>query len=266
MEPDIAEVSNLFVYRFPHLAEFTEIRHGIFTRRAGFSQPPYNGLNISVSVGDAPIDTRRNRLAVSGYFDGNELFFLHQVHGSDIIFLDTDRETAARDQKIPTGDAAITNIPGKVLVVQVADCQPVLLFDPVQKVIAAVHSGWRGSLQNIIGKTIAAMADRFQCQPADIRAGIGPSLGPCCSEFIHYRQEIPKPFWKYQKAENHFDFWELSRDQLQEAGVSRNHIHISGLCTKCRHDLFFSYRRQKVTGRFAGAIVLNNNPNRSDND
>ena len=266
MEPDIAEVNNLFVYRFPHLTKYTEIRHGIFTRMAGFSQAPYNGLNISESVGDAPDATRKNRLAVSGYFDGHELFFMHQVHGADIIFLDTDRETSPRDHKNPTGDAAITNIPGKVLVVQVADCQPVLLYDPVRKVIAAVHSGWRGSLQNIIGKTIAAMADRFQCQPADIIAGIGPSLGPCCSEFIHYRQEIPESFWKYRKNENHFDFWKLSCDQMQEAGVREDHIQISGLCTRCRHDLFFSYRRQKVTGRFAGAIALNDNHSRSYDD
>ena len=146
--------------------------------------------------------------------------------------------------------------------IQVADCQPVLLFDPNQKVIAAVHSGWRGSLQNIIGKTIISMVHHFHCSPEKIIAGIGPSLGPCCSEFVHYRKEIPGAFWKYKKNETHFDFWELSRDQMRETGVKTSNIHISGLCTKCRNDLFFSYRRQKITGRFAGVIGLNRSDRR----
>jgi hypothetical protein len=230
---------------------------------SGFSKGSFQGLNVSTTVGDDPDHTAGNRRAISGYFDGYELVFIRQVHGSDIVLLKKNQKHGPSIHDEKTGDAMITNIPGKILVVQVADCQPVLLFDPGQKVVAAVHSGWRGSLLNIIGKTVLSMADHFDCDPEQIIAGIGPSLGPCCAEFIHYRKEIPECFWKYQKTENHFDFWELSLDQLQEAGVRENNIHISGLCTKCRHDLFFSYRKQPVTGRFAGAIGLKTEFNRS---
>lgn len=263
MKSEFSEQNSLTVYRFPNLSGFTEIHHGVFTRMSGFSKGSFQGLNVSTTVGDDPDHTAGNRRAISGYFDGYELVFIRQVHGSDIVLLKKNQKHGPSIHDEKTGDAMITNIPGKILVVQVADCQPVLLFDPGQKVVAAVHSGWRGSLLNIIGKTVLSMADHFDCDPEQIIAGIGPSLGPCCAEFIHYRKEIPECFWKYQKTENHFDFWELSLDQLQEAGVRENNIHISGLCTKCRHDLFFSYRKQPVTGRFAGAIGLKTEFNRS---
>lgn len=257
MPPELSQKNSLHFYQFPNLARFPEIRHGVFTRLSGFSKAPFQGLNVSINVGDDPENIARNRHAISTCLDEDELVFIHQVHGSDIILLKKENSDSPRVDKVQTGDAVITDIPGKMLVIQVADCQPVLLFDPDQKVVAAVHSGWRGSLQNIIGKTIMSMVQHFHCNPEKIIAGIGPSLGPCCCEFIHYREEIPSSFWKYQKNEHHFDFWELSCDQIRETGVRPGNIHISGLCTKCRNDLFFSYRSQKITGRCAGVIGLN---------
>ncbi len=298
MPPELSKKNGLHFYQFPNLAQFTEIKHGMFTRLSGFSKGPFQGLNVSVNVGDDPESVARNRHAILTCLDEDELVFIHQVHGSDIILLSqfqNDEKPSHRRRPVSrkvlkildsgfrrndnkrllklallkkentdtplihnnqTGDAIITDIPGKMLVIQTADCQPVLLFDPNQKVVAAVHSGWRGSLQNIIGKTIMSMVHHFHCSPEKIIAGVGPSLGPCCCEFVHYRKEIPDSFWKYQKKENHFDFWELSQDQMLETGVRTNNIHISGLCTKCRNDLFFSYRRQKITGRCAGVIGL----------
>ena len=90
----------------------------------------------------------------------------------------------------------------------------------------------------------------------NILAGIGPSLGPCCGEFVNYRKELPEGFWKYGDDANRFDFWAVSRDQLTASGVREKNIHLSRLCTKCRTDLFFSYRGEGTTGRFMAVIGL----------
>jgi copper oxidase (laccase) domain-containing protein len=87
-------------------------------------------------------------------------------------------------------------------------------------------------------------------------AGIGPSLGPCCAEFINYREEIPQVYWRYKDADHNFDFWSLSREQLLHAGVPAKNIETSRICTRCRTDEFFSYRAAKTTGRFAAVIGL----------
>lgn len=98
------------------------------------------------------------------------------------------------------------------------------------------------------------MKSRYGCRAADVHAGIGPSLGPCCAEFKNYRSEIPRHLWDYRGPDDHFDFWAMSRDQLRQAGVPAGNIVSSRLCTRCRTDLFFSYRGEKVTGRFAALI------------
>jgi copper oxidase (laccase) domain-containing protein len=109
---------------------------------------------------------------------------------------------------------------------------------------------------NVAGRTLAVMAERFGCDPADVQVGVGPSLGPCCAEFVNYREEIPRELWGYRRNSAYFDFWAMSRDQLSRAGVPQDQIHISGLCTKCRTDSFFSYRAEKTTGRFPAVIGL----------
>jgi len=137
-----------------------------------------------------------------------------------------------------------------------ADCQSILLYDPIQKVIANVHCGWRGSTKNIAGRTVDVMNKRFGCNRRDLIAGISPSLGPCCAEFVNYRSEIPQKFWRYKSANDHFDFWALSREQLIAAGLLRENIETGGICTKCNTDAFFSYRGEGQTGRFASVIGL----------
>jgi YfiH family protein len=140
--------------------------------------------------------------------------------------------------------------------VQVADCQAILLYDPIRRVVGNVHSGWRGSIRNIVDRTVKKMIAEFSCVPREMVAAVGPSLGPCCAEFIHFRDEIPEPFWKYKDESDHFDFWAITRDQLSAAGLSEKNIHISQMCTKCRGDLFYSYRCEHHTGRFAVFIGL----------
>ena len=150
----------------------------------------------------------------------------------------------------------ITQIPGAGLVIQAADCQSVMLCDPVRGVAANIHSGWRGSISNIIGACIDTMKREFAVDPADLSAGIGPSLGPCCAEFVHYRKEIPEGFWKYKDDKDRFDFWQISRDQLMAAGVKPENVECAHVCTMCNPQLFYSYRREGSTGRFAAVLGL----------
>jgi len=155
-----------------------------------------------------------------------------------------------------TGDAVVTDVSGTHLVIQVADCQSVMLYDPSRRVVANVHSGWRGSIKNIIGRTVKVMESVFNCHATNMFAGIGPSLGPCCAEFINYKDEIPAAFWNYKDHSHHFDFWRISRDQLATAGIPAEQICSSDLCTKCNTNTFFSYRGEGVTGRFAAVIGI----------
>ena len=251
--------NGLTLYRFQHLSRYPGICHGITTRQGGISPPPFDSLNLAGSVGDGSVYVEANRRQVQARFDGMDPVYLKQVHSSIVAVLD-GLATGEAPHLPAQADAVVTDRPGRLLTILVADCQPVMLYDPVRSVIANIHSGWRGSIANIIGRTVAVMKRRFACRPADILAGIGPSLGPCCAEFVHFRREIPSTLWSYQVAENHFDFWALSRDQLVQAGLRPQHIEVGGVCTRCRSDLFFSYRASNVTGRMAAVIGLAMSP------
>ena len=245
-------------YQFRNLAAYSGIEHRIFARSGGHSQPPFESLNVCYGVGDTRKNVSANRGVISHTMTTGRLVFVRQVHGCEIAMLSPNRkkrDKANADRAI-TADAVVTNLDGKNLVIQVADCQAVLLYEPVRRVIANVHCGWRGSVQNIIGRTIEVMKQHFGCHPGRIQAGIGPSLGPCCAEFINYRKEIPMEFWRYKDLNAYFDFWSLSRDQMIQAGMAEINIELSGICTRCHTDDFFSYRAARTTGRFAAVIGL----------
>ncbi|MFO7962512.1 MAG: peptidoglycan editing factor PgeF [Desulfobacterales bacterium] len=249
-------------YQFSHFSQIDFLRHGIFTRHGGVSPVPFDSLNIARSVGDKPDHVNRNRRIISDAMGVSEMTFIHQVHGTDVRVLAHEGFAGSGLQAgTTTGDAMVTDTPGKNLVIQVADCQAVMMVDPVLRVIANVHAGWRGVVLDIIGKTVAVMKDRFGCRPDRMLAGTGPSLGPCCAEFIHYRREIPKTFWRYMNHEVYVDLWAISRDQIISAGVPEDNIESSGICTRCRSDDFFSYRKHKTTGRFAAVIGIGDDGN-----
>jgi YfiH family protein len=251
------QANGVTVYEFPNLKALPRVRHAVFTRSNGHSRKPYASLNASFGVGDDPRHVQGNRRVIQESLAADELVFARQVHGTRILDcakpggLPTNPPPAA-----PEGDALVTDKPRRFVAIQVADCQPILLADARQRVVAGVHAGWRGSIRNIIGRTVRHLQRRFSVDPSDLVAGIGPSLGPCCAEFVNYRREIPEAFWDYKNESDHFDFWAVSRDQLAAAGVPAENIHVSGICTRCRTDLFFSYRGEGRTGRFAAAIGL----------
>ncbi|KPJ77166.1 MAG: hypothetical protein AMJ54_09140 [Deltaproteobacteria bacterium SG8_13] len=250
--------NGLSFFQFDQMLEHPQLRHAVFTRRNGCSSPPFSSLNTSFGVGDDPEHVKRNRQAIQSSLKARQMVFARQVHGVDVQVITSEKsENPMQADSVPSVvDAMATNLRHRFLTVQVADCQPVLLYDPHRKAVANVHAGWRGSIRNIVGRTVQAMQEAFQSDPGDIIAGVGPSLGPCCAEFRHYRREIPQRFWRYKDGDHHFDFWAISRDQLVAAGVGSENIQVSGICTRCHPELFFSYRGEGITGRFAAVIGL----------
>jgi len=246
-------------YRFESLVPFPEIRHGIFTRHFGCSTGPFESLNVSFGLGDKAAHVKENRQVIARALGSNDLVYAQQVHGDQVLILNPENFVSDVDseQVLGTGDALVTDASGKFLTIQLADCQSILLYDATRRVIANIHSGWRSIIRNIAGRTVHVMQKHFKCHPADIIAGIGPSLGPCCAAFVNYRKEIPEIFWQYKTANNHFDFWAVSCDQLADAGVPRENIEVSNVCTRCNTAVFFSYRGEGQTGRFASVIGIN---------
>ena len=232
--------------------------HGFFNRHGGTSIYPYDTNNVSFGVGDTNSNVMSNREVVKKSLGIQHLLSAHQVHGEKVY--STNGISIEQDVEIDGYDALVTNQRGVGLMVQQADCQAVLFHDPAKEVIAAAHCGWRGSVVEILQKTVAVMVEDFGCTPVDIIAAVSPSLGPCCAEFINYKDELPEEFHEFQVQEKYFDFWRISRMQLMDAGLRDEAVHTMNICTSCSSD-YFSYRRSRRegmenTGRNCSLIAL----------
>ena len=231
--------------------------YGFFTSLGGESKEPFSSLNVGLHVGDDRYTVIANREIVKNTMGVSFLLSALQVHGTKVH---VQNKSLMADREVDGYDALITNQKGVALMVQHADCQGVLLYDKVSGVIAAVHNGWRGSVQDVLGKVVGIMARDYLAHPGDVQALIGPSLGPCCAEFLNYKKELPEDFLEFRVGENHFDFWKISQKQLMKSGLQKANIGISGQCTLCSHN-YFSYRKavqtgDGVTGRNGSVIVL----------
>jgi len=181
-----------------------------------------------------------------------------QVHGDDVMVV---LETPANPKELCTAaaDIIMTATPEVAVGVQAADCVPLLFEDRRTGAVAAAHAGWRGTAAGVAGKSVRAMIERFGVRVDEVVVAIGPSIGPCC-----YRvgEELLAAFgadgrrWFYRRAnELMLNLWRANRDQLAEAGVKGEHIHVAELCTAMHPDLFPSFRRDgEGTGRIAAAI------------
>ena len=229
-----------------------DVSAGTLSRHGGTSGGPYHSRNVGLHVGDDETRVLRNRELIKVQLGLPRLVSAKQVHGESVLVVDSMPDA---DVEYSDHDALMTNITGVGLMIQQADCQAVMLYDPEHRAVANIHSGWRGSVANIIAKTVGAMTKAYGTKPEALLAAISPSLGPCCGEFTQYNTELPPAFHAYQVRPNHFDFWAISRDQLRDSGVLVEHIEIAGKCTVCDKN-YFSYRREKVTGRFASVIGM----------
>ncbi len=220
---------------FDKLAAFPNLVHGIFLKDHDFANPKIHSEQILKQWS-------LQSLAYGG-----------QVHGTHVSVVKNAKE---QQQIFPVTDALMTCQKGVALMILHADCQAGLVYDPKNQAIAAVHSGWRGSSQNIFGKVLRAMEEAFGSRPGDLQVCIGPSLGPFAAEFKNYAQELPPTFLPYKVRTNYFDFWTISQRQLIDAGVLKQNIEIMGLCTYSNPTYCYSYRRNKDARRHASFIAL----------
>ncbi len=254
--------------RFESLPDNGRVQHAIFTRQGGVSPAPFASLNLSVSVPDEKERVYANRRRAYGVYgrDTHTVVHAHLVHGRDVACV----TQANNGTWLPEVDAILTNQPGCALTMNFADCTPILLYDPVHHAIGLGHAGWQGTVKDLPGAMVAAMQREFGSDPAELIAGVGPCIGPCCYEVgevvvtaVHAAFPDPEtlflPNLQSPISNPRFDLPEANRRNLQRAGV--RHIELADLCTACRTDLFFSHRaEQGKTGRFGSIFILGDTP------
>ncbi len=251
--------NGLAFYQFETLQGL--IRHGVFTRLGGVSAPPFATLNTGHTVGDAPAAVAENLRRICRALDVEAASVAtgYQVHGVSVALI--GRQDCGRVR--PAADILLTDQAGIPLMQRFADCVPLVLYDPARHVLGLAHAGWRGSVQGVAREAVRAMREAFGSCPADVVAGVGPSIGPCCYEVgPEVAAQVRAGFaegerWLLPQAGGvlHLDLWAANRDQLLAAGVAQ--VEVAGLCTACRSGEFFSHRAEKGrTGRFGVLAVM----------
>jgi YfiH family protein len=271
------------VLQVPALTRIPWLVHGFSTRPGGISlMDGEKVLNLGFTEWDSRENVLENRRRFQSALGASDLklISLKQIH-SDVIYL-----FDAAPTEPCRGDASATSRPGLLLGVQTADCVPILLVDPKKRAIAAVHAGWRGTLQRIVAKAIGKMQMEFGTKPGDLLAAIGPAIGGCCYEVgtevaIQFQSQFadapewfdefrtgdePNPIqWLNMMPPGHqpppknvlLDLKKANRAQLLGAGLRPSNISVSGLCTACRRDLLFSYRKEGLrSGRLMSVIGI----------
>ena len=257
----------LSVLQFANLSNFPELLHFCTTRVEGCSTNNYSSLNLGFNSGDLSDNVIKNRVTLCDALEisSDRLVFPKQTHTANVKtitsrFFELDKE--AHRKFLNETDAVITDLKNACVAVKTADCVPILLFDPKRKVVAAVHAGWRGTVQNIVSMTINKMVKEFGCEPCDLFAGIGPSISP---EVYEVGEEVWTQFDpEFYKATNPvkpdkrlLDLWSANYHQLIMAGVPSDQIEIARICTWSDPVQFFSARRDGLrTGRMATGIML----------
>jgi YfiH family protein len=255
------------------LARVHGLAHGFSTRLGGVSRcyrphlPQDQGdLNLGFTKDDDRENVRTNRTRFLSAIDGSDFRhfgLLVQQHTPTIHALRSLAEAATSFTlpAITPGDGLITNIPGLLLTVQIADCVPVLVYDKGRRAIGAFHAGWRGTVARIVEHGIAAMTAEYNTAPADILAAIGPSIGPASykvGEEVHTAFTTNFPYAsELFSADMNLDLWEANRRQLLTAGVLAENITILAEDTAADTAHFFSHRAENGhTGRMMAAIGI----------
>ena len=243
------EKNRLEWLEFDLLSEHPSLFAGTFLRHGGTSIGNYVSLNTSNNIGDHPDSVKVNREMIRQTIEIPRLSFLNQVHGNEVVEITHDNF-----QKVFEADAFFTKEKGIALNITHADCQAAVFYDKENDIIAAVHAGWRGLVKNIYKSLVEYLVQNENTKPENLIACISPSLGPQHAEFKNYKEEFPKEYWDYQK-DKHFDLWAIAKAQLREVGLQDENIEITEVCTYSNPKDYFSYRRDKITGRHATVIA-----------
>ena len=240
--------------------------NGFSTRIGGVSPLPENDLNLAGFGEDSDENIYENRRRFLNVFGGNfNLTTVWQVHGDDVKVIETKSDVQSTEEKF---DAIVSDLSNLLVGVKTADCVPILLGDPKNKAFAAVHAGWRGTVESIAPKAIEKMRERYGTNPKDLVCAVGPAAG--CKNYEVGKEVIDAFAEKFSDCENLFD--ETRKDhalinlhlankkQLINSGVPEENIFTAPFCTIERTDLFFSYRKEKniykKTGRLLSVIGL----------
>ncbi len=248
-------------YQFDHYSKEKTLIHAVSKKNFGEEY----AFSLALHTGETQERIIANRESLVRQLSVEEktvFVTANQIHSDHIVVIDKKEMRGWHDLKdaVQECDALVTNQRGVVLTILTADCVPVLLYDPVKRVVAAVHAGWKGTQADIITKTIGAMGVRFGSDPSDILAGVAPAIGRCCYEvgedvalyFLNYSDAIEQCGEKYM-----LDLPQINRRQMILAGLLDAHIEMSGICTACEVEEYFSYRKEDgCSGRFMSMIGM----------
>ena len=242
-----------------HNFDIPGLVHGIFSRHGGVSSAPWETLNVGGTVGDeqARVEENLYRTLHAVGFSPESVFDVHQVHGRRVV-----EAFHGRGKQAPLpADAIVTRTRGVVLLMRFADCVPILLLDPVNEAIGIAHAGWQGTVKNVAGSVVNKMQELYNTDPAEVLAGIGPSI---CQDHYPVGPEVIEAARRcfgdtsgdhlaYRDGQTHFNLWSANRAHLESEGVRS--IETAGICTACHYEDWYSHRASGGrTGRFAALI------------
>ena len=268
----VDQTNGLRLLYFRNLLKYKTVGHFVTTRKGGDGRCSGNDFDLSLNrdkKGPAVLENRRC-LSEALKIPIDSITTAKQVHGNRVCIIDESmRGKGAKDPAgaVPSVDALVTQVPGICPMILVADCVPLLLYDPQKKVVGVVHAGWKGTLGRIASKTVRVFIDHFGTSPNDMIAGIGPSIGPCCF------QVGPEVVLEAKKAFSHhggfvagvsrdgagyLDLWSANKYQLVQSGLKEKNVELADACTCCDSShLFFSHRGEKgKAGRFGAGIWI----------
>jgi hypothetical protein len=250
------KVRSIKIIVFKNLEKYPELIHGMSTRAGGVSRAPFTGLNLGLSTTDDlnAVQENRQQFFKTLGIAPDRMVFPQQVHSDHV-------EVVMQPGSISRTDALITNQKSLFLTVQTADCFPVFLYDPRFMVTGIVHSGWRGTAGNIVGKTIRKMQNIFGCSPGILYAAVGAGIQGTCypvddktASYFDTRYCVPDG-----PGHCRLDIQRVILDQLCETGVQLDHIESDETCTHCAADMYYSYRRDgRKSGRMMAVIGMRN--------
>jgi YfiH family protein len=240
------------------------LRHAVFTRNGGNSPKPWDSLNVGGTVGDDPELVRENYINALQVLDLKHLdvYDVWQVHGSRVVIASSPRNPTQPHEQ---ADAILTNKPGVAVFMRFADCVPIMLYDSAKKVVGIAHAGWKGTVLKVVGKAVQTMKEVYGCKFGDIRAAVGPSIGPHHYEIgedvaLKVRESFGRfsqDFLIERNGSKYFDLWGANRYILESQGVQ--YIENAGICTACNLADWYSHRGEHGrTGRFGALMVLDN--------
>lgn len=258
MVDDPGKIKQIQLQTFPG----SEVKQAFFTRHGGVSPAPWASLNQGGLSGDARANVVENRRRIFEHFGRpvESIFDVWQVHSGRVVCSDSPRPLQEPHQK---ADAILTDRSDVTLMMRFADCVPILFYDPIRRVVGIAHAGWQGTLVKIAGEVVKRMQQTYHCQPGQIMAGIGPSIGPECYEIgadvlekvaVTFEGRLDEVIF-HKGGKNFFNLWQANRLILQDAGVVN--IEMMEICTACHTEDWYSHRAEHgSTGRFGALIAL----------